>query len=353
MVPFEIRKALIGPADVAPSHDDFKVIGTFNPGVARSGNGNVLFVRVAERPNDRREGYTALPRWETDGRPTIDWIADEELEFIDPRVVRGRSDGRSRLTHTSHLRVMRSLDGLNVVDRSGPFFLPDSPLEEFGVEDPRITPLDGRIYITYVAVSRHGVATALASTHDFREFTRHGIIFGPENKDVVLFPERIGGKYVALHRPSGSAGFARPEIWLARSPDLVHWGEHEHLLGVGGTWDAGRIGPGPPPLRIPQGWLVIYHGSAKAERPGGVGVYSAGAMLLAGDDPSRILWNRPTPLLTPLAGFEREGFVPNVVFPTGIVCDGPSLLVYYGAADTVSAVVRLSLDEVLEAEWPA
>src|SRR5207247_2981233 len=90
-------------------------------------------------------------------------------------------------------------------------FRPQEEVEEFGVEDPRITPLEGRFYFTYVAVSRHGPASALASTADFRTFERHGIVFCPENKDVVLFPERIGGTYAALHRPVCGTPFTRPE----------------------------------------------------------------------------------------------------------------------------------------------
>ena len=315
---------------------------------AKAESGVVLLVRVAERPRAAGPGFTGLPRWEAGRGIVVDWVANEELEFIDPRVVRRKSDGRTRLTFISHLKVVRSRDGIIISDFDGPVFVPDMPLEEFGVEDPRITPLDGRFYITYVAVSRHGVATALASTEDFRTFTRRGVIFGPENKDVVLFPERIGGDYVAIHRPSGSAGFAKPEMWLARSPDLLHWGRHEHLLGVGPTWDSVRIGAGPPPLRIPEGWLVLYHGCAKPKKPGDVGVYSAGFLLLAHDDPSRILRRSSTPLLTPQTDFERDGFVPNVVFPTGIVADGDSLLIYYGAGDTCSAVVRMSLTEIME-----
>lgn len=342
-----VRQILIRPADVAPSRDDLEVIGTFNPGAVRTSDGVLLLVRVAERPRPLRPGFTGLPRWEAGRRIVIDWVANEALEWIDPRVVRCNADGLARLTFTSYLKVFRSADGIDFVAVGNPDFLPESPLEEFGVEDPRITPLDGRFYITYVAVSRHGVATALASTEDFRSFTRHGVIFGPENKDVVLFPERIGWQYVALTRPSGGAGFARPEMWLAKSPDLIHWGQHQHLLGVGATWDGGRIGAGPPPLRVADGWLVLYHGNRRPRGPGDVGEYSAGAMLLALDDPGHILRRRAAPLLSPQPNFEREGFVPGVVFPTGIVADGPSLLVYYGAADTSSAVLRMSLDEIL------
>jgi beta-1,2-mannobiose phosphorylase / 1,2-beta-oligomannan phosphorylase len=332
---------------LASLYDGFEVIGAFNPGVAKTVDGTVLLIRVAQRPIEQRPGCTGLPRWEADRGMIVDWFANDDLELIDPRVVRSKRDGRTRLTFISHLQVVHSSDGVNISDFEGAQFGPESLLEEFGVEDPRITRLDGRFYFTYVAVSRHGVATALASTEDFKVFTRHGIIFGPENKDVVLFPEQIKGQYVALHRPSGAAGFALPEIWLARSPDLLHWGEHRQLLSGEVSWDSGRIGAGPPPLRIEEGWLVIYHGAAKPARSGVAGAYSAGAVLLAHDDPSRILRRSKMPLFSPLTDFECHGFVPNVVFPTGMVAEDRSLLIYYGAGDTVTAVMRTTIDEVL------
>jgi predicted GH43/DUF377 family glycosyl hydrolase len=337
---------LVEPAQIVPSTSELEVIGAFNPGAVQTSEGVTLVVRIAERPNKSRPGLRGLPRWEA-GKLRIDWVAEHEWEVIDPRVVRCKASGLTRLTFTSHLKVVRIAAGKALIDDSHARFLPEGALEEFGVEDSRITPLDGRFYCTYVAVSRRGVATALASTEDFRAFTRHGVIFGPENKDVVLFPERIAGQYVAIHRPSGAAGFAKPEMWLARSPDLIHWGQHQHLLGLGATWDNRRIGAGPPPVRIPEGWLVIYHGNEQPQNSAEVGVYSAGAMLLAHDDPSRILARSILPLFTPQEEFEQNGFVPNVVFPTGLVLDGRNLHVYYGAADTSSAVTRWSLDEVL------
>lgn len=335
---------LIRPENIPSSSDQFEVSGTFNPGAVQTPDGIVLLVRVVERPREQRSGYTGLPRWNPDCGLTIDWIADSQLDFVDPRVVRRRDHGRTRLTFLSHLRVVRRAHGLSKWAAGRGVLAPAAPYETFGVEDARITPIDGRYYLTYVAVSPLGVVTALASTSDFETFTRHGIVFGPENKDVVLFPERIDGSYVAIHRPSGSAGFARPEMWLARSPDLIHWGQHEHLLGA--NCGVSRIGAGPPPVRIPEGWLVIYHECTQPKSPGDVGVYSARAMVLDHDDPSRIVSSSRTPLLSPQVGFERSGFVPDVVFPTGIVADGSSLLIYYGACDTSTAVVRMSLNDI-------
>jgi predicted GH43/DUF377 family glycosyl hydrolase len=347
------RRLLLGPRDLPPSRGDFEVVGAFNPGAVRAGAEVVLLVRVAERPRERRPGFTGLPRWDPDGGLTVDWVPDAEWDPVDPRVVRRKADGLVRLTSISHLRVVRCGDGRAVREVTGVAFRPHSVLEEFGVEDPRITPIDGRFWVTYVAVSRHGPATALAWTEDFREFERRGVIFCPENKDVVLFPEAIGGRYAALHRPVCGTPFTRPEMWVASSPDLIHWGRHTPLPIAGGDWQSGRVGAGAPPLRVPGGWLEIYHGNSRSARPGEVGAYFGAALLLDADDPTRVVRRSADPFLKPEVDFERHGFVPDVVFPTGAVRDGESLLVYYGAADAATAVAEFSERELLEGLIPA
>lgn len=353
---------LCRPGDLQPPREDFEIVGTFNPGAIVFGEEVILLVRVAERPRERRTGHTALPRWQPDAGLTVDWIAADEVDLIDARVVRRKRDGLVRLTFVSHLRIMRSRDGRSIDHEDDARFEPKAEFEEFGIEDPRITRIGDTYWFTYVAVSRHGAATALASTTDFQTFTRHGVIFPIENKDVVLFPEAIGGQHVALHRPVGRMCFSQPEIWLARSSALVDWGRHEVLLEAGkmsddsgeSGWDAGRVGAGAPPIRTPEGWLEIYHGSTKpaGNRGAGgsaVGVYSAGALLLDLDEPHRIVRKSSAPVLAPETDFEREGFVPNVVFPTGVVDRGDTLLLYYGAADTACAVVELSKADLLAA----
>jgi len=341
-------RLLLRPEDVPPSRDDFQVVGVFNPGAVRAADEVVLLVRVAERPRERRPGFTGLPRWDPAGGLTVDWVPDADLVPVDPRVVRRRADGLVRLTFTSHLRVVRCGDGRAVREITGFTFRPQAEVEEFGVEDPRITPLGVRFYFTYVAVSRHGPASALASTADFRTFERHGVLFCPENKDVVLFPEKIGGAFAALHRPACATPFTRPEMWAARSPDLIHWGAHAPLVVPGGEWQSGRVGAGTPPLRVADGWLEIYHGNQQPTGPGEVGTYYGGALLLNPDDPARVLRRTPEPFFRPEAEFEVRGFVPNVVFPTGLVRDD-SLLLYYGAADTFTAVAEFSERELLAA----
>jgi predicted GH43/DUF377 family glycosyl hydrolase len=226
--------------------------------------------------------------------------------------------------------------------------MPELPFEEYGIEDPRITEIEGKYWITYVAVSRHGTATALASTDDFQTFDRHGLIFCPENKDVVLFPHKVRGQYVSLHRPNPNAHFGCPQIWLARSPDLLHWGQHECLYSGCDDWENDRVGAGAPPLAVDEGWLEIYHGSRCSTCANEVGVYSAGALLLDRDDPTRILKRSCGPIMQPTAEFEETGFVPNVVFPTALIECEDLLQLYYGAADACVGVVEFSRSELLE-----
>jgi beta-1,2-mannobiose phosphorylase / 1,2-beta-oligomannan phosphorylase len=340
-------RLLLRPEDLPPSRDDFEVVGAFNPGAVRAGDEVVLLVRVAERPREQRKGLIGLPRWDPNVGLTVDWVPEADFDPIDPRVVQCKADGRVRLTFISHLRVVRCGDGRSVREITEFSYRPADVVEEFGVEDPRLTFLNERFYFSYVAVSRHGPATALASTADFRTFERHGVIFCPENKDVVLFPDRIGGSYAALHRPVCGTPFTRPEMWVARSPDLLYWGSHAPLTVSGGAWQSGRVGAGAPPVRVDGGWLEIYHGNQQPTRPGEVGTYYGAAILLDPEDPTRIRMRSPDPFFVPEAEFEVAGFVPNVVFPTAVVQDGRSLLVYYGAADAFTAVAEFSEQELL------
>jgi beta-1,2-mannobiose phosphorylase / 1,2-beta-oligomannan phosphorylase len=343
------NSCLLRPLDLPPSRDDMEVIGVFNPGAIATDDGVVILARVAERPLEQRPGFTALPYWDFQaGHAATEWVPESELTPLDVRVVKSKRDALVRLTFISHLRVLRSKDGRSLDSVAGARIEPADQLEEYGVEDPRITLIDGVYYITYVAVSRHGVSTALASTTDFKTFKRHGIVFPPENKDVLLFPEKIGGQFRALHRPNGATPFTSPEMWIASSPDLRNWGGHEPLLRGSEDWALGRIGGGAPPFRTPRGWLELYHGNNRRSADTGIGTYCAGALLLDLDRPQRII-GKSGVIMAPQTEFERNGFVPNVVFPTGVIEQGETLLVYYGAADTSMGVVEFSRRELLAA----
>lgn len=350
MIKRQFTKCLLGPDEVVPSSPEFEVAGTFNPGVVEHDGMVTLLVRVAERPVAKRAGYACSPRFVPGEGVAVDWFESDRVVFEDPRAFELKDTGHVRLTFISHLRVFHSRDGRSL--EAGEVALePEGEEEEYGLEDARITRLGETFYITYVAVSRHGACTALASTRDFVTFERHGIIFPCENKDVVLFPEKFGSDYAALHRPNPRYHFSPPAMWVAYSPDLLNWGRHSVLHAGGARWETGRIGGGAPPLRVPVGWLEIYHGNEK-DPSGGVGKYVAGALLLNGANPGVVIGRTTEPIMEPEAEFERSGFLNEVVFPTGLVERGETLQVFYGAADAFTGVVEFRRDDVYAAIQP-
>ncbi len=169
-------------------------------------------------------------------------------------------------------------------------------LDIYGVEDARITPLGDEFLITYVGVSPHGIVTKLLATKDFKEFRKIGTVFTTENKDVVLFPDRVNGRYCAFHRPLSQAPLGPPEIWLASSKDLRYWGDHRPVLTAGKGWASLKIGAGCPPLRTQRGWLEIFHGVQRRSSSDRVGKYCGGAALFDLDDPAKLLGVSPLPL---------------------------------------------------------
>lgn len=338
---------ILTPAMVRPSRDDLEVVGAFNPGVIRHGSDVVLLLRVAEAPLRSSSGEIAAPVYNAAaGRLEVRrWpVGTEGLDVSDPRmIVHG---GRTWLTSISHLRVARSTDGVHFEVEPAPALSPASDLESFGIEDPRVTFLDGTYWINYTAVSPYGISTALASTRDFRTFNRHGVIFPPPNRDVTIFPERIDGRYAALHRPMPQ-GPGEPAIWMGWSSDLLAWGDHRVVAAARpGSWDDAKVGAGAVPFRVTSGahdgWLAIYHGVTRAPLE-----YSLGALLLDARDPGRAVARSREPILRPEAPYEREGFFGGVVFTCGALAEGDRVRVYYGAADGVTALADLSLDEIL------
>ena len=247
---------LLQPKDVPPSRPGYEVIGVVNTGVARLGSEIILLLRVVERPINSDPAVYPAPVYD----PLENEIVLKKLpkdapgyDFSDPRVFM-TPDGAC-LSAISHLRAARSQDGAHFRVDAAPALSPANAYEAFGLEDPRVTRIGATYYITYVAVSGLGIVTSLASTHDFQAYKRLGVIFPPDNKDVMLFPEKINHRYYVLHRPS-SSGFGKPEIWLAELPDLTCWGNHRRLVGLRpGEWDGGRIGGGAPPYASPRaGW---------------------------------------------------------------------------------------------------
>jgi beta-1,2-mannobiose phosphorylase / 1,2-beta-oligomannan phosphorylase len=337
-----LENPIIGPKDVKPSQEGFEVIGVFNAGVTRYGTEIILLLRVAERPinGDPDVVLTALFDTQTERLLTRSFATnDPESDFSDPRLI-ARPEG-TYLTSISHLRLARSRDGIHFDIDPHPALAGANAYEGFGLEDPRITRIDDTYYVNYVAVAPFGVTTCLASTRDFESFQRHGVIFHPENKDVAIFPERIGGKYYALHRPH-SPLFRKNDMWIAESPDLLCWGNHRHLMGLReGSWDEARIGAGAVPFRIEQGWLEVYHGADHNNR------YCLGAVLLDAETPWQILARSRQPIFEPQTEYERAGFFGHVVFSCGLLFEENTLKIYYGAADTQTCYAEIALADVL------
>ena len=332
---------ILRPRDLRPSMEGMEVTCLLNPGVFRYQNKTWLLVRVAERPA-QVPGKTSFPILSPDGRmEVLEFNSDDpRLDLSDPRVI--SLDGHDYLTTLSHLRLLSSEDGITFNEPEGSLPLMGSgELETYGIEDCRVAKIDETHYLTYTQVSSNGVGVGLRSTRNWKDFVQAGMIFAPHNKDCALFEERIGGKYYALHRPS-SPELGGNYIWLAESPDLLHWGNHRCLAhSREGHWDSARVGAGAAPIRTTKGWLEIYHGATKENR------YCLGALLLDIDEPWRVLARSDTPIMEPLAPYEQEGFFGQVIFTNGHLVDGDRLTIYYGAADSVICAAHLSLAGIL------
>ena len=254
-------------------------------------------------------------------------------------------DGRS------FFGLARSKDGYNFKIEKEPVMVPseEKPFniyEDMGIEDPRITEIDGIYYILYMANSHYGTRIGLARTEDFKNFERIALISEVDNRDAALFPRKIKGKYARLDRPIPNP-FQLPSIWISYSEDLIHWGESEIVAEprAGGTyWDGAKIGICTPPLETPQGWLVLYHGVKNT--PTGT-IYRIGSLLLDLENPSKVIGRSHNAILSPEEDYERKGNVNNVVFSCGWVVDGEEVKIYYGAADTCIGVATAKIEDLI------
>lgn len=338
---------LVTPENVKPYHEAFEVIGAFNAGITTYKDETIMLLRVAERPISEDSNIVKAPIYnpKTKQLEILEFhLDDPKYDFSDPRVIRenGSAQGFKYLTSLSYLRIARSKDGHHFTIDDEPFIYPSNELETFGIEDPRITKIEDIYYIYFSAVSPVGVGESLVSTKDFVTTEHLGMIFAPENKDVLIFPEKINGKYYALHRPVPKST-GNPEIWISESTNLVHWGNHKYLLGLReGMWDSGRMGGGAVPIKTEKGWLELYHGASKDDR------YCMGAVLLDLEDPTKVLARTDQPILEPEAPYEVEGFFGNVVFSCGAIVEGDVVKMFYGVADTSMACAELSLQEILD-----
>ncbi len=254
-------------------------------------------------------------------------------------------------------------DGVNWKIEKEPFFsvdmLNDPEIVRF--YDPRLTVIEDEIYLCFAVDSRHGVRGGMGKvSKDFKSLEVLYISV-PDNRNFVLLPEKIDGKFVRLERPMpvyGRGGRDRFDIWISKSKDMKYWGEHQLLLGVENVPYANdKIGPAAPPIKTEKGWLTIFHAVDRDDTRGKNGWedawtkrYSAGLMLLDLEDPTKIIGMYNEPLIAPEVPYETSGgFRDWVIFPCGLIDEGDGTVkIYYGAADTFICLATAKIDELIK-----
>lgn len=278
----------------------FKVGSIFNPGAVKFQNKYLLMCRV-EMPNGRSSLVKA--------------ISSDGYKFV--------VDSKPTLTPEDHKEFYQYV--------------------EWGIEDARITQINGTYYLTYTGYSKYMPLVFLAETKDFNTFKIHGPITEPSNKDCALFPEKIQNSYWRIDRPSAES---RRDIWVSGSPDLLHWGSHKIVMEpLSGTWENDKIGSSSTPIKTKDGWLVLYHGVR------GFGIstlYKLGVVLLDLEKPWIVKGRTKEPILSPELDYERIGDVPNVVFSCGWIEEPDGRIkIYYSGADTNICLAETSIDYLL------
>jgi len=249
-----------------------------------------------------------------------------------------------------------SNDGFHIDKRlAKPIYQGQDEIEKYGCEDPRISPVGDRLYLSYTAYGetpgmavgvRQSIQIGITSitkkdflAQNWHRWEKSYYPFpGVDNKGAVIFPEKINGEYIMYHR-------IPPHIWIAYSDDLRNWHDSSIALSPMFEWEYYKIGTGAGPIWTPYGWLIIYHAADRKI------VYRLGYAIVALEDPKKVLYRHPEPILEPEKEFETQGDVANVVFTCGAVLIGDTVFVYYGGADTVICVATCPLSYFLRPLW--
>lgn len=284
--------------------------------------------------------YSANPIIPRDATPTSNSVFNSAVVPFEGRFAGVfRCDNRAR---EMRLHAGFSEDGIN-------WDIEPDPVEwklHDGVEppeyayDPRVCMLDGHHMITWCN-GFHGASIGIGWTDDFKTFHVLENALLPFNRNGVLFPRKIGGRYMMLSRPSDNGHTPFGEIFLSQSMDLVHWGRHRWVMRGEQPWESTKIGAGPVPIETDEGWLLFYHGVLTSCNGF---VYHFGACLLDLDEPWRVIRRGKPYLLSPQMPCEQVGDVPNVVFPCAALSDSETgrIAIYYGGADTVTCLAFTS-----------
>lgn len=337
-----INNPILRPSDLKACIPGMEITCLLNPGVFRMNGKTWLLLRVAERPV-QQVGKISFPIYNEKGEIEVLTFDknDPALDASDARVIKYK--GNDYLTTLSYLRPVCSEDDVHFTEdpEIKPIFGKGFQ-ESFGIEDCRVATMEDGYFLTFTEVSPVAVGVGLMETKDFKNISRHGMIFPPHNKDCALFQEKIGDKYYAFHRPS-SPELGGNYIWVAESPDRIHWGKHVCIATTReGKWDSARVGAGAAPIRTSEGWLEIYHGANAENR------YCLGALLLDINDPTKVIARSEEPIMEPIADYEKTGFFGNVVFTNGqYLIDDDTIRIFYGASDEVICSAEFSIKEIL------
>lgn len=305
---------------------------------------------------DRPEGHKGAPIWRYSANPIIDRNPLEGVARIFNSAVMPYEDGfigvfRGEQTNgIPAIYLGRSKDGVNwdinsekipFTDEEGNPFMPQYAY------DPRLVKVEDDYYIIWCQ-DFYGASIGIAKTRDFEKLVRIENPFIPFNRNAVLFPRKINGKYMLLSRPSDSGHTPFGDIFISESPDMTYWGRHRHVMGANDNWwESLKIGGGATPIETSEGWLLFYHGVAGTCNGY---VYSIGGAILDIDNPSIVKYRCETFLMTPQEWYEERGFVPNVCFPCATVQNPESgqLAIYYGAADSYVGLAFGYIDEIID-----
>lgn len=275
--------------------------------------------------------------WEAGGVFNCAAVYKDDLVHLIYRATDITSNGSEGL-YVNNLGYAVSRDGIHFNRLNDPILRNDGDQEARGPEDPRVVKIDGYYHMMYTGYGGRfpgDYRISYATSKNLILWQRHGIVLDEANKDASLFPEKIGGRYLLVHRRP-------PDIWMGTSDDLKNWGNHRVLMSAipDSGWESEKIGIAGPPIKTDLGWILIYHGVSKAKW------YCLGIALLDLDDPSKVISRQKEPILEPELDWEINGHVPNVVFSCGQVIMDGVLIVYYGAADTVIGAASIPLQDI-------
>jgi len=366
---WDFDKIIISPEDIDLSFSPLQeqipeetfVLGAFNPGLTKLPDGNLLImVRVAEAlRNPVKDDKIYAIRWDEKGGYLLDGYESDQVDMSDPRkflLKKFLPYPVCALTSSSWLLpVELSGDGSKIEQiHYDKIILPQTGYQEYGIEDARISCINGSYYMTTCSVSSERHSTTLYTSEDGLNYSLEGVILDHQNKDMLLFEGTIDGKFYALTRPLGNLYFATapdsiynpgPSINLAQSPDLLHWKPLDRPL-IRIEKKSGhslKLGGGTQPVLTPKGWLVLFHG---VEKKGEVGIYRTYWAILDKTDPQKILhleMDKPLMEANPVLTHEYKEliYIEDVVFTTGIVEMGDYFIVASGELDLCSRITHI------------